>query len=178
MQRYTFWSNSQQNLLHSLVTSVVRANAKIHILKQFTTNVVNRGNVIMLYVLMQRYTFWSNSQLLLALSTFVPVVRANAKIHILKQFTTVLIFSSVQAMLYVLMQRYTFWSNSQHQLSCTAHLWVVRANAKIHILKQFTTLMAKVLCFSLLYVLMQRYTFWSNSQLSKVLTSTPLSCTC
>ena len=36
------------------------------------------------------------------------VVRANAKIHILKQFTTISIISSTVKKLYVLMQRYTF----------------------------------------------------------------------
>ena len=36
------------------------------------------------------------------------VVRANAKIHILKQFTTLVGMSAIYAELYVLMQRYTF----------------------------------------------------------------------
>ena len=36
---------------------------------------------------------------------------------------------------------------------------VVRANAKIHILKQFTTLEGANLNSAELYVLMQRYTF-------------------
>ena len=38
----------------------------------------------------------------------VLVVRANAKIHILKQFTTQLELLLMHLMLYVLMQRYTF----------------------------------------------------------------------
>ena len=36
---------------------VVRANAKIHILKQFTTEVSDEEFRSSLYVLMQRYTF-------------------------------------------------------------------------------------------------------------------------
>ena len=36
---------------------VVRANAKIHILKQFTTKELLGVDVVALYVLMQRYTF-------------------------------------------------------------------------------------------------------------------------
>ena len=36
------------------------------------------------------------------------VVRANAKIHILKQFTTIRPMRPAKVMLYVLMQRYTF----------------------------------------------------------------------
>ena len=40
-----------------ILVSVVRANAKIHILKQFTTYVPKRPIRVMLYVLMQRYTF-------------------------------------------------------------------------------------------------------------------------
>ena len=64
----------------------------------------------------------------------VTVVRANAKIHILKQFTTV---------------------GGEAPLSES----VVRANAKIHILKQFTTGDWKDTLRLTLYVLMQRYTF-------------------
>ena len=36
---------------------------------------------------------------------------------------------------------------------------VVRANAKIHILKQFTTVLKMLIRLTRLYVLMQRYTF-------------------
>ena len=36
---------------------VVRANAKIHILKQFTTDSFKGYTALKLYVLMQRYTF-------------------------------------------------------------------------------------------------------------------------
>ncbi|ERJ73445.1 hypothetical protein HMPREF9148_02685, partial [Prevotella sp. F0091] len=38
----------------------------------------------------------------------VKVVRANAKIHILKQFTTFIVLQVAWVGLYVLMQRYTF----------------------------------------------------------------------
>ena len=38
-------------------------------------------------------------------------------------------------------------------------LKVVRANAKIHILKQFTTGNDTIIAYEQLYVLMQRYTF-------------------
>ena len=43
--------------MKAAVAVVVRANAKIHILKQFTTNFSTREFVLQLYVLMQRYTF-------------------------------------------------------------------------------------------------------------------------
>ena len=42
------------------------------------------------------------------MSLLIVVVRANAKIHILKQFTTECNMFTVSVMLYVLMQRYTF----------------------------------------------------------------------
>ena len=139
MQRYTFWSNSQRNNFSSDSGGVVRANAKIHILKQFTTK--TKRNLLNgeLYVLMQRYTFWSNSQLVVVLVLDIVVVRANAKIHILKQFTTIGLNQFSDFKLYVLMQRYTFWSNSQLAWTLLEDVCVVRANAKIHILKQFTT---------------------------------------
>ena len=139
MQRYTFWSNSQLYLAPWLSWCVVRANAKIHILKQFTTKFLSYGEEAELYVLMQRYTFWSNSQPILVTFNRSSVVRANAKIHILKQFTTLDRVRAFLVELYVLMQRYTFWSNSQHNGLKRKQNVVVRANAKIHILKQFTT---------------------------------------
>ena len=187
-----------------MISFVVRANAKIHILKQFTTKYYQTTNILELYVLMQRYTFWSNSQLILAISAGGQVVRANAKIHILKQFTTKLNVEQQKNLLYVLMQRYTFWSNSQLGPVLAALAYVVRANAKIHILKQFTTSLqfplwerivvranAKIHILKqftteltgngnipLLYVLMQRYTFWSNSQLTGKDYEEYFSCTC
>ena len=39
------------------IMRVVRANAKIHILKQFTTEIAKQNLANLLYVLMQRYTF-------------------------------------------------------------------------------------------------------------------------
>ena len=139
MQRYTFWSNSQPKPYHHNQFHVVRANAKIHILKQFTTKHHLLAGLRMLYVLMQRYTFWSNSQHLSVTYHYATVVRANAKIHILKQFTT-------------------------YDAKTAEGAIVVRANAKIHILKQFTTIWRNEAFAGWLYVLMQRYTFWSNSQ--------------
>ena len=120
--------------------------------------------VRLLYVLMQRYTFWSNSQRVQHLNIQAWVVRANAKIHILKQFTTKAVDIRRALVLYVLMQRYTFWSNSQRQFATINRCKVVRANAKIHILKQFTTCEKLHRPSCQLYVLMQRYTFWGNSQ--------------
>ena len=57
------------------------------------------------------------------------------------------------------MQRYTFCSNSQPKGVDREQQRVVRANAKIHILKQFTTINALATVGEKLYVLMQRYTF-------------------
>ena len=146
----------------------------------------------MLFVLLQRYTFWSNSQH--PLSSFLPLYRClyyckdtlfeaihntyptdfvsanvvciTAKIHFLKQFTTKLNIISYDSKLFVLLQRYTFWSNSQPVADilmiasrclyyCKDTLFeaihnstfgqgnqggVVCITAKIHFLKQFTTL--------------------------------------
>ena len=72
----------------NVIGVVVRANAKIHILKQITTDVRVVYDPTSLYVLMQRYTFWSKSQPIWKDNQKQGVVRANAKIHILKQITT------------------------------------------------------------------------------------------
>ena len=115
---------------------------------------------------------------------------ATAKIHILKQFTTGTFLTSVDPSLCLLLQRYTFWSNSQplyhtlvNVLHCACYCkdthfeaihnagagspgaaGIVLATAKIHILKQFTTQAKRVLFPLQLCLLLQRYTFWSNSQ--------------
>ena len=90
---------------------------------------------------------------------------ATAKIHILKQFTTTNRKETYRFQLCLLLQRYTFWSNSQRVLlycfawnDCACYCKdthfeaihnddrderhrcdIVLATAKIHILKQFTT---------------------------------------
>ena len=43
--------------MEAVADTVVRANAKIHILKQFTTDTLVFTITFKLYVLMQRYTF-------------------------------------------------------------------------------------------------------------------------
>ena len=93
----------------------------------------------MLFVLLQRYTFWSNSQRWIKIITNSSsclyyckdtlfeaihnrqwvairrkeVVCITAKIHFLKQFTTNRVLRCLASLLFVLLQRYTFWSNSQ-----------------------------------------------------------------
>ena len=141
------------------------ATAKIHILKQFTTEPIRCRRSFVLCLLLQRYTFWSNSQrasrktkrdtncacyckdthfeaihnISVSIYSLAEIVLATAKIHILKQFTTFLFFHISKRKLCLLLQRYTFWSNSQHDVLLNRHCFIVLATAKIHILKQFTT---------------------------------------
>ena len=140
LQRYTFWSNSQQKGFNMRTREVVCITAKIHFLKQFTTVFICLLDGFLLFVLLQRYTFWSNSQpfvlnrivqisclyyckdtlfeaihnVKLVSKFLVLVVCITAKIHFLKQFTTTFRHRSLVLSLFVLLQRYTFWSNSQH----------------------------------------------------------------
>ena len=155
------------------------ATAKIHILKQFTTSHYHNFPQHILCLLLQRYTFWSNSQPpcvtfgalencacyckdthfeaihnpLGSRAGVGSIVLATAKIHILKQFTTVGgLFKTPTA--------------------------IVLATAKIHILKQFTTRFLVLTLLFLLCLLLQRYTFWSNSQPQKPSISQRLNCAC
>ena len=165
LQRYTFWSNSQlrccalvaflycacyckdthfeaiHNRIHEYIKThyIVLATAKIHILKQFTTLAYNYKRLRLLCLLLQRYTFWSNSQLSTACCANSSIVLATAKIHILKQFTTETKTKQQWEQLCLLLQRYTFWSNSQRRWKQGSPRAIVLATAKIHILKQFTT---------------------------------------
>ena len=228
LQRYTFWSNSQHTNSTWDILLVVCITAKIHFLKQFTTSALGQRAGTGLFVLLQRYTFWSNSQPLLVwqpsiLSCLyyckdtlfeaihnskrcfldrVSVVCITAKIHFLKQFTTTTKRPHYHLLLFVLLQRYTFWSNSQLSASlnsmtvgclyyCKDTLfeaihnfilkypqlsYVVCITAKIHFLKQFTTMSKRSTAQSLLFVLLQRYTFWSNSQLELAVILCVMSC--
>ena len=141
------------------------ATAKIHFLKQFTTFIALEYS-------------------------YKVIVLATAKIHFLKQFTTGALTGNLSLRLCLLLQRYTFWSNSQLSLprkllcmncacyckdtlfeaihnsflSALSDCWIVLATAKIHFLKQFTTLRLISHMISELCLLLQRYTFWSNSQ--------------
>ena len=170
MQRYKFESNSQPIwLLHILMLSclcqckdtnlkaihnpppwfpwpwsVVYANAKIQIWKQFTTWSEWKDWIATLFMPMQRYKFESNSQQkhkkkgpakgclcqckdtnLKAIHNAAKwstaadsVVYANAKIQIWKQFTTYEALMGMATALFMPMQRYKFESNSQQPARC------------------------------------------------------------
>ena len=206
------------------------ATAKIHILKQFTTTYDPSASWHELCLLLQRYTFWSNSQLpsrgyqqrshcacyckdthFEAIHNYscsprftLGIVLATAKIHILKQFTTIHRWPSKAAALCLLLQRYTFWSNSQLTVlnlyllqDCACYCKdthfeaihnmvffllvksiIVLATAKIHILKQFTTATLGNMGCRTLCLLLQRYTFWSNSQPGRACWNRQSDCAC
>ena len=243
-------------LVETRCGGIVLATAKIHILKQFTTLLSSDWQLFLLCLLLQRYTFWSNSQpvkrntqvprhcacyckdthfeaihnhharhnfpwfIVLATAkihilkqfttvcviepTHYIIVLATAKIHILKQFTTSNVYNHLYGILCLLLQRYTFWSNSQPVHAWPAcrpycacyckdthfeaihnriqavyiHHGIVLATAKIHILKQFTTVVLRIQRFPPLCLLLQRYTFWSNSQLVEVSAAVIVNCAC
>ena len=154
-----------RRLTHHILIGIVLATAKIHFLKQFTTSCQTFSVRLQLCLLLQRYTFWSNSQQSWVTDTpilhcacyckdtlfeaihnsmylqkmIVSIVLATAKIHFLKQFTTLQWVQDCSWLLCLLLQRYTFWSNSQPLQAAHEHEWIVLATAKIHFLKQFTT---------------------------------------
>ena len=141
LQRYTFWSNSQQcccafvaffycachckdthfeaihNLTYnmSFAKGIVLATAKIHILKQFTTTPMRMRREYILCLPLQRYTFWSNSQRW--------------------EFW---FYSTLHCACHC---KDTHFEAIHNHSSCRCFLEkIVLATAKIHILKQFTTL--------------------------------------
>ena len=67
-------------------------------------------------------------------------------------------------MLYYLLQRYKFESNSQRIAKRKRNVFVVLSVTKIQIWKQFTTSSLKMNFLLALYYLLQRYKFESNSQ--------------
>ena len=188
IQRYKFESNSQPDIWNNRKFNVVLSDTKIQIWKQFTTRATAIRRIATLYYLIQRYKFESNSQLIIVgFDSFVCCIiwykDTNLKaIHNPKMRATMLL------LLYYLIQRYKFESNSQQEsalmadtLSCiiwykdtnlkAIHnylLWeytsacVVLSDTKIQIWKQFTTVQAQPNTDILLYYLIQRYKFESN----------------
>ena len=179
LQRYTFWSNSQQSLFAHKLHGYCACYCK----DTHFEAIHNR---------------WAKTM------RTMLIVLATAKIHILKQFTTKTAQFLAQQLLCLLLQRYTFWSNSQlcffdkekrfycacyckdthfeaiHNYTQTRLLdvLIVLATAKIHILKQFTTHIKHVSLTDLLCLLLQRYTFWSNSQLALCVIFININCAC
>ena len=174
----------------SPVLAVVCITAKIHFLKQFTTVWRLLPYTWGLFVLLQRYTFWSNSQPLFGLyiaphsclyyckdtlfeaihngvrNVNVPlsVVCITAKIHFLKQFTTIKCINDFTfgCLYYCKDTLFEAIHNTYPTDFVSAN--VVCITAKIHFLKQFTTADDSFTYKASLFVLLQRYTFWSNSQ--------------
>ena len=206
LQRYTFWSNSQlqqlfnalnkdcacyckdthfeaiHNLVHVLRPDgdIVLATAKIHILKQFTTELseIPKSDYCACYCKDTHFEAIHNVRTDALHKNLI--VLATAKIHILKQFTTTTEKRSGMLELCLLLQRYTFWSNSQPRNDpsspwgdCACYCKDTHFEA-IHNLRPFVV-QSRVLC-----LLLQRYTFWSNSQLvfSTVHVSVYCACYC
>ena len=191
LQRYTFWSNSQpkaagikasrncacyckdthfeaiHNALRTLDIKIpiVLATAKIHILKQFTTRKKEWCFLWKLCLLLQRYTFWSNSQrhvLYFCYFFYCACYCKDTHFEAIHNLLRLSFRNSANCACYckdthfeaihnypyevdawiqlcLLLQRYTFWSNSQQILNKILDGDIVLATAKIHILKQFTT---------------------------------------
>ena len=144
---------------------IVLATAKIHILKQFTTSVPYSVNLLLLCLLLQRYTFWSNSQLFCNSTRSHADCACYCKDTHFEAIHNAFTDDQVKLLLCLLLQRYTFWSNSQLVMRRISWRWhcacyckdthfeaihnkwkqylrkqrIVLATAKIHILKQFTT---------------------------------------
>ena len=118
-----------------------------------------------------------------------------SKILIWKQFTTTIVSSlrgwncshyvkdthlkaihnnqltkSLTAILFPLCQRYSFESNSQHNIACATQFSIVPTMSKILIWKQFTTNSTLINNGTLLFPLCQRYSFESNSQHTLIMT--------
>ena len=89
-----------------------------------------------------------------------------AKIYIWKQITTRIRIAKAVASLLMILQRYTFGSKSQQAEKAKFLKNVAYDIAKIYIWKQITTTSMLALTFSLLLMILQRYTFGSKSQQS------------
>ena len=140
LQRYTFGSKSQRALEYSRTIVVVYDIAKIYIWKQITTARRGRRRGKPLFMILQRYTFGSKSQLKIIIYSFLSCCLWYCKdIHL--------------------------EANHNFQELTSPTWWVVYDIAKIYIWKQITTLHLRRWVLALLFMILQRYTFGSKSQL-------------
>ena len=176
LQRYTFGSKSQPPQSLMPIFGVAYDIAKIYIWKQITTRIRIAKAVAWLLMILQRYTFGSKSQLCSRVYPRLIVAYDIAKIYIWKQITTSQFVKAKEAMLLMILQRYTFGSKSQHDRSTRTHLLVAYDIAKIYIWKQITTRPFNSLTLSWLLMILQRYTFGSKSQRKRTKCSKQFGC--
>ena len=165
IQRYKFESNSQRHIEHTLQRNsciIWYKDTNLKAIHNHRLQCVNAGGVVL----------------------------SDTKIQIWKQFTTKKLCKLKIFLLYYLIQRYKFESNSQPSVKSSSTISVVLSDTKIQIWKQFTTLPlrgckqnsciiwykdtnlkaihnrdSRLVSSSSLYYLIQRYKFESNSQL-------------
>ena len=164
LQRYTFWSNSQRVVTVFTLYTIVLATAKIHILKQFTTAHKSDVLAVVLCLPLQRYTFWSNSQLSGSCANPIRNCACHCKDTHFEAIHNFVNFFVKGLKLCLPLQRYTFWSNSQRFFEqfygwfyCACHCKDTHFEAIHNRIEN--ALKSVKLCLPL-----QRYTFWSNSQ--------------
>mgnify|MGYP007032799718 CR=1 FL=1 len=184
-------ANHNNILNNCLISLVVYDIAKIYIWKQITTLFLLRCFGCLLFMILQRYTFGSKSQqeclwtltfyrclwyckdihleanhnCFFRFEGYALVVYDIAKIYIWKQITTYCNTHFYGRRLFMILQRYTFGSKSQRREAPTPITIVVYDIAKIYIWKQITTLVLTTSSTPLLFMILQRYTFGSKSQL-------------
>ena len=191
LQRYSFESNSQPFLTGIIIFVVVFYLTKILIWKQFTTSGYKSCAISLLFSILQRYSFESNSQPLSMTSVnFFGCFLSYKDTH-LKAIHNTEWAVSLSFMLFSILQRYSFESNSQPSgllvrsfLCCflsykDTHLKAIHNSSvtglplymvvfyltKILIWKQFTTTIWNGWSNWGLFSILQRYSFESNSQL-------------
>ena len=99
-----------------------------------------------------------------------------AKIQLLKQFTTVLADKQGKKLMLIILQRYNFWSNSQRETkkwNKVQRCWLYCKDTTFEAIHNSS--MLSIFLF-LMLIILQRYNFWSNSQLLPVNIRHPLGC--
>ena len=117
-----------------------------------------------LFISVQRYEIFSNSQQFLSFMANLLVVYISAKIRNFQQFTTLCLRIVLVSRLFISVQRYEIFSNSQRLATSSMCCLVVYISAKIRNFQQFTTNIQRVCKGSQLFISVQRYEIFSNSQ--------------
>ena len=141
------------------MSPIVLATAKIHILKQFTTPPMRETSASHCACHCKDTHFEAIHNPFPSTLQSASIVLATAKIHILKQFTTIFVVFCLSSYCACHCKDTHFEAIHNRFFRGVGGLSIVLATAKIHILKQFTTLPLVQNSLVLLCLPLQRYTF-------------------
>ena len=176
LQRYYFESESQHIRCISSAPIGCCLSYKDTILKANHSSAVSNCSGLLLLLILQRYYFESESQLFWYILLQLAAVAYPTKILFWKRITAIDWYAKSAKALLLILQRYYFESESQLVVHAHSHLIAVAYPTKILFWKRITALVNQTIIIMTLLLILQRYYFESESQLSLIEIRFPKRC--